>query len=276
MRMILNADDFGQTEDTVEATIECFEQGALTSASIMVDTPATEQAVDYARTRPEASFGVHLVFVGDEGERPLSPQAEVPGLVDDEGRLFPANVVRARALLGRIPFHEIEREAERQINRLVELGLSPTHVDSHCHVHKFGPFREALARVLPRFGITRVRNVQDLYLRKPLASPTYWLGGLWRRALMQTFATTDHFYMPTSAHDVAWPRPLLAAAARLDGVLEIAVHPGRAEDWRRDEQRSLLDFSNRAREAGHELVPWTGLESDERTTGAELVGSPPA
>jgi predicted glycoside hydrolase/deacetylase ChbG (UPF0249 family) len=60
LQLIVNADDFGQSDETVEATIECFESGALTSASVMPGMPATERAVEFARTRPELGFGVHL------------------------------------------------------------------------------------------------------------------------------------------------------------------------------------------------------------------------
>ena len=35
MQLIVNADDFGLSDDTADATIECFERGALTSATIM-------------------------------------------------------------------------------------------------------------------------------------------------------------------------------------------------------------------------------------------------
>jgi hypothetical protein len=125
-------------------------------------------------------------------------------------------------------------------------------------MHKLGPFREALARVLPRFGVTRVRNAQDVWLRRPLRSPTYWYGAVWRRRLMRRFTTTDHFYMPTSAADTAWEAALLAAVRSLPGrTLEVGVHPGYDEDWRTDERTTVLRFAAAAREAGHTLVPWT-------------------
>ena len=72
MRVILNADDFGSSPDTLTATIECFEEGALTSATIMPGMPATEQALAFARSRPDLSFGVHLTLVGDGVERPIA------------------------------------------------------------------------------------------------------------------------------------------------------------------------------------------------------------
>jgi predicted glycoside hydrolase/deacetylase ChbG (UPF0249 family) len=35
LRIILNADDFGASDEAVRATVECFERGGLTSATIM-------------------------------------------------------------------------------------------------------------------------------------------------------------------------------------------------------------------------------------------------
>ena len=55
MRLILHADDFGQSEDSFRATVECFEQGVLTSASIMPLMPFSNAAIRYAKEHPEYS-----------------------------------------------------------------------------------------------------------------------------------------------------------------------------------------------------------------------------
>jgi hypothetical protein len=127
-------------------------------------------------------------------------------------------------------------------------------------VHKLPVVQEALARVLSRFGIERVRTVQDIYLRRPALSPTYWLGTGWRRALAGRFRTTEHFYMPTSAGDVDWAAPLLDVVGRLGRCsLEVGVHPGREEPWRAGELASVLVFAEAARARGDALVPWSSI-----------------
>jgi chitin disaccharide deacetylase len=257
MLVVLNADDFGATEETVRATIECFEAGALTSATIMPGMPATEAALEYARSRPDLSFGVHLSFVANGLERPLSDPAALGSLVDGEGRFLPTGEARRRALRRGIPVAAIAREAAAQLAAVRDAGVPLGHVDSHRHMHKLGPFRDALARVLPEFGIERVRNVQDVWLGRPLKSPTYWYGRVWRRRLMRRFTTTEHFYMPTSADDRGWDERLLAVVRGLaGGSLEVGVHPGYDEDWRDDERRTVQAFAERARAEGHLLVPW--------------------
>jgi predicted glycoside hydrolase/deacetylase ChbG (UPF0249 family) len=259
MLIVLNADDFGYSRDTVEATIDCCERGLLTGATIMTGMPATTAALDYARSRPDLSFGVHLTFTGSGSERPLTDPSLVRTLVDREGRFRRGRDVRLRALLGRVSVEDVEREARAQIDVVREAGLSVSHVDSHRHLHKFPPFRAALRRVLPDLAISGVRNVQDVYLRRSLTNPTYLVGGVWRRRLMGDFETTDHFYMPTSTGDVNW-HELAPRLRRLHGAsIEIGVHPGMKEAWRRRERESLVAFVPAAVEQGHELVTWRSI-----------------
>lgn len=256
MRILLNADDFGLSDDTVRATIECFEAGALTSASLMPKMPGTRAAFDFARQRPDLSFGVHLTFVCDSCESPVSDPSEVPALVGGDGLFFPSQKVRLMALFNRIPEAQIEREIAAQLALVRDAGIAVSHVDSHGHLHKFAPFRRALARVLPRFGVRRVRGVQDVYLKKPLRSPTYWLGRLWGRQLAREFVTPTCFYMPSEA-DAGWTRELLGKV-RGDS-LEVGVHPGYAEPWRDQQRKDVQAFAAEARRRGHVLCGWKDL-----------------
>lgn len=257
LRIIVSADDFGYSDDTVDATIQCFESGALTSASIMTNMPATARALDFARRRGEFSFGVHLIFVGDGPERSLIGPSESSALVDAEGRFAPANSVRLRALLGTLPQDQIERQIRAQLQAVAAAGANISYVDSHKHLHKFAPFRAALAQVLPEFGIRKVRNVQDMYVRKPLASPTLWLHFQWRKRLMDLFETTEHFYMPTGAGDLGWSEHVLARVK--GGTIEVAGHPGYSEDWRAREREDLCRFASQAQMQGHRLIGWRDL-----------------
>src|SRR5262249_21947427 len=157
--------------------------------------------LDYARKRPDLSFGVHLTYVCDTVEAPVCSPSDVAALVRPDGRFLPSNTVRVKALRGQIPVAQIARETHAQLALVRDHGITLSHVDSHGHLHKFRPFREALREVLPRFGIRHVRRVQDVYLRRPWKSATYWLGPVWGASLRRQFATTDHFFMSASAGD---------------------------------------------------------------------------
>lgn len=257
LRIIISADDFGYSEDTVDATIQCFETGALTSASIMTNMPGTERALEFARRRSEFSFGVHLIFAGDGPERSLIDPSKASALVDTQGRFARPGSVRRRALLGVLPRDQIEQEIRAQLSFVSDTGTKISYVDSHKHMHKFAPFRAALARVLPEFGVRKVRNVQNVYVGKPLGSPTFWLNFQWRRRLMELFDTTEHFYMPTSAGDRDWSGQVLAQMR--SGTIEVAGHPGFDEAWRAHEREDLCRFAEHAQEKGHELIGWRDL-----------------
>jgi predicted glycoside hydrolase/deacetylase ChbG (UPF0249 family) len=259
LQIVVNADDFGASAETVEATSASFERGAVTSATIMVTMPAAMEALSFARSHPEHSFGVHLTFVGDGVERPASDPVQIPDLVDEGGFVSSTRSVRLRALIGRLSVAQIEREVEAQLSLARDFGIPISHVDSHRHLHKLGPFREALKNVLPRFRITRVRNVQDVFLRRPFRAATYWIGPIWRRRLMSVFTTTEHFYMPASTGHADWGDVLLSRLDLLGESLEVGVHPGLDEDWRREEAAAALLFATAARERGHALVPWTEI-----------------
>jgi hypothetical protein len=258
LQLIVNADDFGQSEDTVAATVECFEAGGLTSASVMAGAQATEQAVEYALAHPEFGYGVHLTFVRHPLDRPVSDPELVPSLVDGEGCLLTTRAIRAKALTGRLAVPDLEREIEAQVEAISATGVPVSHVDSHRHVHKLAPFRQALSNVLPRLGVRHVRNAQDVFLTRQLLRPTYWVGRRWRRRIQQRFATTDHFFMPLP-DEPPWAEGLLAILDGLPGrSLEVGVHPGYAEPWRDRDRLDVLRLLSATNERV-QLVDWRSL-----------------
>lgn len=48
-KLIVNADDFGLDDETVDWTIKGFEAGKITSATVMAGMPATGRVVEYAK-----------------------------------------------------------------------------------------------------------------------------------------------------------------------------------------------------------------------------------
>ena len=254
-KMIGNADDFGFDTDTVNATIECFDRGALTSASIMANMPATTLAVSFARVHPEFSFGAHLTYTLTNGEAPMADIRSIPSLIDSRGRFVSANMLRMAVLLGRVSAADIACETTAQLAFLRDCGVVISHVDSHCHFHKFGIFQEALRQVLPHFGIRRVRSRQDIYLRFPLTRPTFWLTAWSKNMLRHQFLSTDHLYMPAPSGDAGWPG-LLQKKLNGKGTLEVGVHPGVKESSRHREAKDVERFTTLCKAADCTLINW--------------------
>ncbi len=258
MRIIVSADDFGFDEDTVEATIEAFESGVIRNTSIMANMPATKLAADYAADNPQHSYGVHLTFTRDTVEEPVLDADRVPALVADDGLFLGGRDAQIRALSGRFPTRQIAAEMEAQIGRVIDLGVNVDYVDSHKHLHKFPNFRKALPMVLPSFGISHVRTVQNVFYPAPKKTrPTVVLGGVLRGPLERRWRTTEQFYMSDGDLVTEWwdkvPFPTSNA------VLEVGGHPGTVEPWRAREADQLKKFVERATAAGAELIRWRDL-----------------
>lgn len=138
--LIVNADDFGSTEGIDRAIAHCHRAGVVTSASLMAVGPAAAHAARLARELPRLSVGLHWV-----GDRPGV------ALVDlDDERAVSAEMERQLALFERL------------------MGRSPTHLDSHHHVHRgeraMGAFAAAASRLgVPVRGDGSVRYVGGFY-----------------------------------------------------------------------------------------------------------------
>jgi hopanoid biosynthesis associated protein HpnK len=155
-KLIVNADDFGFTRGVNAGIARAFKSGVLTSATIMANGDAFEDAIEIARANPGLGIGCHLALVGG---RPVAPVSEVTSLVDSRGML-PRTLTELMKLLvrGRVRIEEIEREFRAQVERVVGAGIRPTHLDSHKHTHTQTSVMRALARVAVAYDINCVRN----------------------------------------------------------------------------------------------------------------------
>jgi len=156
-QLIVNADDFGLTAGVNRAIIELHAAEVLTSATLMAQAPATEQAVEMARAMPTLGVGCHVVLV--DGAPVLEPTALRTLVHHETGSLYPTlGSFLKRLLTGRIRPKEIETEAAAQIALLQSYGLRLTHVDTHKHTHMFPSVLRPLLRAARAAGIHSVRN----------------------------------------------------------------------------------------------------------------------
>ena len=150
--VIVHADDFGETDDITEGICLAIEAGVVTSTSVMANMPGTAAALRCApQLGRQASFGVHLNLC--EG-RPLTRGAT---LTDAGGRFLRKRTLATRALAGKLSLRELEAEVAAQISLLSDAGIRISHLDGHKHLHQLPIVCAAVANVLPRFGIERVR-----------------------------------------------------------------------------------------------------------------------
>jgi len=222
--VIVHADDFGETVEITRGICAAIDGGAVTSTSIMANMPGTADALTHVAARADrASFGVHLNLC--EG-RPLTQGRT---LADPQGRLFAKRQLFARSMAGLLSVGELEKEIAAQIALVHDSGVRISHLDGHKHLHQLPAVSAAVARVLPRFGISRVRVTRVMRVRRNLQPGTVVRELLAWRA-RKVFATA-RLRSPRRIVDIRHimqEEQLGRSCALLSdpGVLEIFCHPG--------------------------------------------------
>jgi predicted glycoside hydrolase/deacetylase ChbG (UPF0249 family) len=156
-RLILNADDFGLTPGINRAIAELHAAGVLTSATLMANGPAFDDAVATAHAHPTLGVGCHIVLTDGI---PVLPPRYIPTLLGPDGKtLRPSLVDFSQAVLRRkINPLEIELEALAQIAKLQNAGISITHLDTHKHTHLFPLVCNRLLALAVQNNIPAIRN----------------------------------------------------------------------------------------------------------------------
>lgn len=161
LQLIVNADDFGVSEEVNEAVLRAFKEGVLTSCSLMVTGAAFDQAVKLAKDNPKLSVGIHLVTVMG---RSVLPKSEIPTLVDEE-RNFSNSPTAAglkyyfsnRARL------ELRREIAAQFEKFNSTGLRLSHIDGHLHMHVHPVIFNLALELGADYGAKRMRVPREEY-----------------------------------------------------------------------------------------------------------------
>ncbi|MBI4830413.1 MAG: ChbG/HpnK family deacetylase [Candidatus Lindowbacteria bacterium] len=283
--LIVNADDFGLENEVNSAIIKAHRQGVVTSASLIANGAAFEDAVELARQNASLDVGVHLTLTRGPSLSggPLLAPVEVPSLVKGDG-LFPQNpmTLTARIMMGLISFAQVEREFRAQMERIRSAGIRITHIDSHQHIHVVPPVFRIVARLAREFDVKWLRlPTAHIWpgggppvgaLRRLQADLLAWLAA--RNAGVMSAAglrASDHYFgfhlagrlLEDEIERVVWNLP--------EGTTELSCHPGaddvrleRKHPWGYKWERELAALcSPRVREgiekAGVRLTGYSGL-----------------
>ena len=213
--------------------MRAFQDGIVTSASLLVTGSAFEDAVTLARQNPELDVGLHLALV--EERAVLGPDV-LPTLVDETGR-FPRTSAEfiQRAILGGISWHEVEQEIAAQISLFQKTGLRISHLNSHQHLHMFPPVFQIVRRLAGWIDNVWIRNSAGPWRKPPHVRIGRWiqqiglnLTSLSARALhgsplpempdgMYGFEVGGHL-TPAALEQILRRIP--------DGLYELICHPG--------------------------------------------------
>jgi hopanoid biosynthesis associated protein HpnK len=235
--LIVSGDDFGLSPGVNAGIIRAYRDGILTSASLLVNAPATVAAVAAAVEHPGLAVGLHLALA--QGWAAAAPES-IPDLVDADGAFGNWPVVSGlRYFFLPGVRTQLRREIEAQLRRFRSFGLALSHVDGHMNMHLHPVVLDILLELAREYRIGAVRLTRDPLLealrldarwplRKAAEGAVFSALACWAaprlRAAGVRFADRLYGLHQTGAID---ERYLTALLARLPpGTTEIYCHPG--------------------------------------------------
>jgi predicted glycoside hydrolase/deacetylase ChbG (UPF0249 family) len=132
--LIVNADDLGLSEPVDRGIMQAYDDGIVTSASLLVHHPHAVEAAAWCRARPDLDVGLHI----DLGE----------------WRFGDGEWVSIYEVVDRYAPFAVHTEVRLQLRRFHELlGVGPSHIDSHQHVHRTEPARSVVRQLGEELGV---------------------------------------------------------------------------------------------------------------------------
>jgi len=133
-QLIINADDFGMSYEVNEGIKRCIEAGTVNSTSLLVNMPYFEDAVEYLRTKPNVSVGLHFNIT--EG-KPIDLPAQRSTLIREDDNFVHWVSLTFKLLTNNCSIKEIKYALTTQYEKLEKTGLPISHIDSHHHIHLY-------------------------------------------------------------------------------------------------------------------------------------------
>lgn len=258
-RVVFHADDFGLNPAVNRGILAGFSYGLLTSTSVLVNAPAFSEALrgwnTLARERelgrlPSQAFrsrlgdpplpfdlGIHLNLT--QG-KPLTGRRFPRQLLDSRGRFPGAFRLLSRLLsFGSVFRNAIREELAAQIERLLDHGIVPTHLNGHQYVEMMPVVSGIIPELVSRYRIGIVRLAWERNLTRTCLlhrfRPVAWGLAQVKRLfafhhllrLRRSSAVCPDAFLGT-AHAGLIDLPLLQRFidASEEGTTEIAMHPG--------------------------------------------------
>jgi hypothetical protein len=273
--LIVHADDVGMAHSINTATIEAMTRGWVSSAGLMAPCPAFAEAAALARANPSLDFGIHLTLNSEWRSwswGPVSPLSRVRSLVDRDGFFLRSYI----ETLGYASAEEVETEIRAQIQRALDAGVRPTHIDSHMGILFMRPsYFDAYRKVAHEFRLPYLLP-QPTYDLLRMFDPrrrvsTY---GLFREIEASGDVMIDHLIMGIDAAVERRTDAYLEVIEKLKpGVTELIIHCGEDSDelrgimgswpYRVADKRAFLNpaVKKALDDAGVRLIGWGAIKA---------------
>lgn len=268
--LIIHADDIGLAQSVNTATIKAFENGGISSGSIMVPCPWFQDFAEHYSTNPTLDVGIHITLNAEwdyykwDG---VMPSSEISSLLDSNGYFYPS----VEELAQHVNPIEAEKEIRAQIERAIEFGIRPSHIDTHMGSVGASP---ELIQIYLKLG-------KEYGL--PLLIPRFWIASLpeeMRTMVEENNVILDGFYMlneeqPGVSWEEAYGRMIKGVKPGLTQmIVHLAIdneemraisknHSAFGSAWRQKDLDLLTskNFQDMLKENNIQLVSWKEIKA---------------
>lgn len=172
MKLIINADGYGMTRTVNQAVVDGFQNGILTSMSIVPNMPAFEDAIRKLKLMDGIGLGIQLNIV--EYKSKLRTKEKHSKLYDKDGR-FNNNFFKILLKSNDEDFmFEVEHEFRSQIEAVIKY-ISPDYLTSLSHIHSIPKIFNLVCKLAKEYNIPAVRTENEkFYLTDRFKDKSQW------------------------------------------------------------------------------------------------------
>ena len=144
MKLIINADDFGFSKSINKGIIDSYNEGLISTTTIMINMPYVEDAIELWKQNKGLGLGLHInITVG----KPISDN--IPSLVDNNG-VF--NYIREWENHN-FEYIDVYKEVKSQIEKLIQYDVVIDHLDCHNDLMNNKMFRKVFFDLVLEYNL---------------------------------------------------------------------------------------------------------------------------
>ncbi len=225
-QLIITADDCGLSEGINEAAVTLHNQGILTTATVLMNFPAVDHAIQTFQKMPSLRLGVHLNLTDGYPLTDIAPQS---GLTIGDGHFQSRTLLYPRAMFPTSDWLDnAEAEMVAQIEAFIDYtGRTPDHLTTHMHFHILPSLRALVLRLAEQYNVGWVRAFETSSTVIPfnflIQEPTELFHP-------DNLKITPDYIISLQAWLNQEPERLVQTMLGLSGLIEVVVHPDDAED----------------------------------------------
>ncbi len=228
------ADDLGLDKKIDEGIFFAAKHNLINGISIVPNGLNFNQASLKLKDLKNTDLGIHLTLVEESS---ILAKEAIPSLIGKNGRFYKDHrIFFIRYILSLIDLDQIKKEFDAQINRCLVIGLEPSFLNSHQHLHLLPGIRDILIELAKKYKIQYIRTVTEpigikggmfrkfqlifLRLLSKRAKNKIISSGLYCNDFFVGFINAGNL----SKNDVAYARKL--SQKYPDKLVELGCHPG--------------------------------------------------